>query len=260
MTLAGEPDGPTGMVSRAARGALIGVARRLGLDVHRRNPRAMRRTLEEALAHLSNMGFQPATVIDVGVGYGTEKLYAAFPEASHVLIEPLAEFRETLEDICRRYSARYVLAAAGSSAGTKVINVHPYLEGSSTLHEQGRPDGIVPREVPVVTVDDVCRNLGLSGPYLIKVDVQGGELEVLAGAAETLLQTDVVVLEVSLFQFVESGPELHDVIAAMKDRGFVAYDLFGGHTRPLDDALGQLDVSFVQERGRFRQSHRYGQA
>jgi hypothetical protein len=46
----------------------------------------------------------------------------------------------------------------------------------------------------------------------------------------------------------------------MKDRGFVAYDLFGAHTRPLDGALAQVDIVFVKERGRFRQSHVYGHA
>ena len=70
----------------------------------------------------------------------------------------------------------------------------------------------------------------------------------------------MVILEVSLFQFVEGGPELHNVVAFMKAKGFVAYDMFGGHTRPLDGALAQVDIVFVKERGVFRTSHVYGHA
>jgi hypothetical protein len=46
----------------------------------------------------------------------------------------------------------------------------------------------------------------------------------------------------------------------MRERGFVAYDIFGGHTRPLDGALGQIDMAFVRESGRFRTHHAYGHA
>jgi len=43
----------------------------------------------------------------------------------------------------------------------------------------------------------------------------------------------------------------------MKDRGFVVYDIFGGHNRPLDGALGQIDMAFVKENWQFRKSHFY---
>ena len=36
-------------------------------------------------------GFAPATIADVGAGIGTPPLLVAFPEAYHVLIEPLEE-------------------------------------------------------------------------------------------------------------------------------------------------------------------------
>ena len=110
----------------------------------------------------------------------------------------------------------------------------------------------------MVAIDDVCEEKGLMAPYLIKVDVQGGELEVLSGASRSLSDAEVVILEVSLFEFVEDGPELHDVVTFMKAKGFVAYDMFGGHTRPLDGALAQVDIVFVKERGVFRTSHVYG--
>jgi hypothetical protein len=51
------------------------------------------------------------------------------------------------------------------------------------------------------------------------------------------------------------GPQLYDVLSRMKDWRFVTYDLFGLHYR--HNALSQVDMVFVQERGRFRQTHAY---
>ena len=228
-----------------------------GFEIRRSRPRRMRTTMAETLDHLVRLGFEPMSVIDVGVGHGTFVLYERFPRAHYLLIEPLEEFRPVLEEIARRYDAEHVLAAAGDRDDTVQINVHSYLEGSSLLVEKGRHDDVVPRTVPMVSLDAVCRTRRLAAPYLLKVDVQGGELQVLAGAGEVLTQAEVVILEVSLFQFVEGGPQFADVVAYMKDRGFVVYDIGGGYTRPLDGALAQVDLTFVKEGGFFRSSHLY---
>ncbi len=42
-------------------------------------------------AFLARLG-PAATIIDIGVWKGTPELYAAFPEAYHVLIEPMKEY------------------------------------------------------------------------------------------------------------------------------------------------------------------------
>jgi hypothetical protein len=87
------------------------------------------------------------------------------------------------------------------------------------------------------------------------VDVQGTELRVLAGARRTLLETEAVVLEVTLFGTMIGGPQLYDVVSQMKAYGFVVYDIFGFNYRPFDGALAQVDMVFVREQGYFRQSH-----
>ena len=92
---------------------------------------------------------------------------------------------------------------------------------------------------------------------MIKVDVQGAEIEVLNGATEVLADTELLLLEVSLFAFMKESPELFEVVSYMKELGFVVYDIYGGHSRPLDGALGQCDIAFVKEQGMFRNDHRY---
>jgi hypothetical protein len=41
----------------------------------------------------------------------------------------------------------------------------------------------------------------------------------------------------------------------MKASGFVPHDIYDGLCRPIDGALGQIDVAFVKVNGPFRQVH-----
>jgi FkbM family methyltransferase len=233
------------------------LVRLFGLEVHRAD-KVRRQTMADVLRHLARQGFRPSTVIDVGVAYGTKELYESFPHSYHLLVEPLREYEPGIRAFAERYSGDFVMAAAGSKPGQRVLHVHSDLSSSSLFEEvEGQTVDGEPRSVPVVTLDDLCRDRKLSGPFLIKVDVQGAELEVLDGARRVLQETDVVILEVSLFEFFRQGPQLSDIVAYMKDKGFVVYEIFGGHYRPLDGALAQVDMAFVKECGMFRVTHAY---
>jgi FkbM family methyltransferase len=230
----------------------------LGYDVRRRQDTDsdMRTTMAESYALMHRLGFRPKVIVDVGVGRGTSDLHSAFPEAYLLLIEPLAAFEPVMVSALQGRQGSYVLAAAGASAGTVSIHVHDDLEGSSLYEETmgAEADGFV-AAVPQVTIDDVLAEKRLHGPFLIKADVQGAELDVLRGAQGALAATEAVVLEVSLFGFQKGAPQFYDVVQFMKERDFVAYDIIEARNRPLDSALGQVDIVFVRESGRFRQDH-----
>jgi FkbM family methyltransferase len=206
-----------------------------------------RSSMRGVLEQLQSSGLNPATVVDVGVAQGTAALYRVFPDAKHLLIEPLEEFVPALEDLKRRLGdAEYVIAAAAAEEGEIELNVHADLHGSSIFKEVDDPcvDG-VPRRVRSSPLDVLCRELGGRGPYLIKVDTQGAELEVLKGGSQVLKDTAAVVLEVSFFPLYGDAPEAHDCIRFMAERGFVVYDIFDLLFRPLDGALWQADIAFV---------------
>jgi FkbM family methyltransferase len=233
-----------------------------GLDIRKKRveqPEGIPRgSMTGALRQVSRLGLKPGTVIDVGAATHTAELYQEFKDSKILLIEPLVEFEPFLRKICAAYQAEYVLAAAGETPGTALLNVHPDKYSSSLLKEVEGPsvDG-APRQVPVVTIDGICAEKCLRGPYLIKVDVQGAELQVLAGAERTLRETEVVILEATLFGTMIGGQQLYDTVSYMKQRGFVVYDIYGFHYRPLDNALCQVDMLFVQQQGRFRETQVY---
>ena len=217
-----------------------------------------RADLRGFLVHVRSLGFSPATVIDVGVADGTIELYSTFPGAFHLLVEPAREFEGALQFICRHYNAAYVIAAATDEDGEATLRCTSDLHGASTIEDTGASaQPRFSRVVPAFTLDTLAEEHSTRGPYLIKADTQGTELTVLDGAKRLLAETEIVVLEVSLFRFGASAPVLDEVISYMKTRGFVVYDVFGGHGRPLDGALAQVDIAFVKEAGQFRASHLY---
>lgn len=222
-------------------------------------PSSLPESMSDILARVSRLGFRPETVIDVGVASGTPDLYQAFPNAFHLLIEPLVEFDAEIQSSLRSRRGKAVFAAATSVDGQLQIHVHTeHLDGSSILCEEMGADfdGVV-RTVPSVRIDTVVEENALQGPFLVKVDVQGAEIEVLNGAKQVLADSELLLLEVSLFEFMKQSAQLFEVVSYMQDAGFVVYDIYGQHHRPLDGALGQCDIAFVKEHGMFRSDHRY---
>jgi len=257
------------MGSTAMRGAKEGAKKLLracGLDVRRakrpespapvQEPRA---TLGGFLNHAKRLGLKPETIFDVGVAHGTPELYAAFPTACHVLIEPLEEYAPHIREATAALSTVHLItAAAGPEPGERVLHVHPDLVGSSFFLEDEDSDvNGVPRAVKVVTVDQTCADLHAAGPYLLKADVQGAELDVLSGSRQTLKATECVILEVCLFEFYRGGALLPDLVAFLDCEGFAVYDIFGPLYRPLDGAMSQVDVAFVKKNGALRKHHVY---
>src|SRR4030067_776100 len=156
-----------------------------------------RMTLQGALSHIKRLGFEPETVLDVGAAGGTYEIYETFPKAFHVLIEPLEEYKPYLDRMVKRYErAEVVIAAAYHASGEVTLHVHPDLMGSS-LYLEGEDSDVngLPRVVKAVTLDHLCSNRRLEGPYLIKLDAQGAELDVLKGSEKVLENSESVVVE-----------------------------------------------------------------
>jgi FkbM family methyltransferase len=155
----------------------------------------------------------------------------------------------------------YYLVGVGSKKETLVLTIYDDYAGSSflpneddKLKEKGKQ-----REVEISTMDAIVAENNLEIPQLVKLDIQGFELEALRGATSYFGKTEVFILEVSLFAFGSGDkmPEFPEVIRFMEDRGYVPYDFPGFLRRPYDGALGQCDVCFVQEKGFLRATHQW---
>ena len=207
---------------------------------------------ETALRHLKNLGFYPAKVIDVGanVGEWTRMCKRLWPEASILMIEPLPECEPSLARLAAELpGVRYQRALLGAS-DQATVSFHRCDTASSVLREYEAEHPTF--EMPMTRLDD-CSNRA----ELLKLDVQGYELEVLKGGPMTLSQAEVVLLEGNFLDLHIGVPLAHEVLQFMAERNFVLYDTGDFYRRPLDQALWCMDLVFVRRDGKWRLSKRW---
>jgi len=192
---------------------------------------ATRRTWRRALRHRSAaaveyrdvpFGHDLRTVIDVGAHHGQFALLVRerYPEADILCVEPLPNAVSRLQKVFRSDRAvRVAPVAVASTPGKRTMHVSRKTDSSSLLPILQRNVDAFPgteqattTEVVVSTLDDLLPS-PVARPCLLKIDAQGGELEVLAGATETLNQVDMAFVECSFVELYKGQALVGEVIA-----------------------------------------------
>lgn len=196
---------------------------------------------------LRGLGFTPGCICDVGASDGrwSRECLEIFPEAEYFCVEPLDENQSGLAQLSAKHpNVHHWQGCLGPMTGTVALNVDG--AGTSVLRGHwGNPYGIQ-REVRVETLDNLVQKGVAQQPDLIKLDVQGYELEVLKGAGRTLPGVQAIIAEVSFYSFQHHMPIFHEVAEHLTAHGFVVADILSLSLRPLDDTVGQSDVLFMQ--------------
>lgn len=228
----------------AARLARVRAVKFARLVTSRDYRRGLRRGVAASVEH-SVIPFTDgiATVIDVGASRGQFALFAAncFPRARIVSFEPqagpMAELKELLGDRVETHAV-----AIGSAPGTASMNISRSDDSSSLLEIGAGQLKVFPGtekvdtvEVEVTTLDTVL-DQPLNRPCLLKIDVQGLELEVLKGAAATLGQVDEALIECSFVELYEGQAMADEVVELMLAAGLRLTGVYG----PTSDANGRM--------------------
>jgi FkbM family methyltransferase len=196
-------------------------------------------TFTSTLIGLFNKGLRFSTVIDIGSADGNFFVSHAdaglFPDAVPVNIDANALYEPSLRAIKDVFGGHFFIAAASDAPGKLELtnSKHPYWNSVRPAGDlywtrlNDLHDGTT--QVDAITLDAVCAASDSRGPFLLKLDVQGAEVQALRGARRTLQDTDVVICEADIDDFqainavmVESGFSLFDVTAAnwLGDRSF----------------------------------------
>lgn len=112
-----------------------------------------------------------------------------------------------------RKSGKAILREAGDAA-------------YSTLDPDMPVTSVAEYEIPTVSIDDYVRERGIARVDLLKIDVEGAEASVLAGAERTL-ERDAPFLLVEI-SAVRGAPAAVDVLRALVERGYHAYAITNG--------------------------------
>jgi hypothetical protein len=100
--------------------------------------------------------------------------------------------------------------------------------------------------VPVRRLDDILPPPDSTRRIFLKLDVQGYEPQVLAGATRLLTHTLAVQLEMSLIPLYRGEVLMPEISARMKDTGFELWDLEPSFRDPTTGRLLQVDGIFTR--------------
>jgi hypothetical protein len=81
---------------------------------------------------------------------------------------------------------------------------------------------------------------------------------VLQGMTKRLLDIDYFIIETSTLSPFKEAAEFGQICQFMTDHSFALYDIMALQRRPLDGALGALDVAFVRKNCPLRTDPRWG--
>jgi FkbM family methyltransferase len=211
--------------------------------------KAEKLTHTNALTRLRSLGFMPAVIYDIGAYRGgwTRAAAQVFSAAQFVLFEANRDHAGELAACGHRH---FIVALGREDGGARAFHVPRagdvtgaslYVENTS--HYAG--PNLEVREIATARLDALVAREKLPPPDLVKIDVQGAELEVLAGASATLAGTSALIVEVSLVDYNRRAPLMAKVIAAIDRMGFRCADLCEVHRTPARFVL-QLDLLFVR--------------
>ncbi|OUL19792.1 methyltransferase [Nostoc sp. RF31YmG] len=201
---------------------------------------------------------QIQTVLDVGTNEGQfiKTALALLPNANIYGFEPNPEAIQKLENTHWDSDKVSILPIACGSTKTQLqLHVSKFSPASSLLNMQKRHNDEFPGTetdkeiiVEVDRLDNIVPSLNsVQHPLLLKIDVQGFELEVLAGATGIFNQTPVIVCEVNLAELYENQCTVESLVAFMRQHQYRIFDIGNPiHSYHTQEVL-YLDLAFKKE-------------
>jgi FkbM family methyltransferase len=206
----------------------VGIRPRLGIVM-------LRHRVAAAIEHFEAIRLmQAATLIDIGANKGQFSLAFRYAHGSATIFafEPLSAEALRYLSVFRRDERAFLKQVALSDRDGKADFFVTDRPDSSSLFRPGvgeleafgvREQTVI--QVPTARLDSVMEFDDLARPIAMKIDVQGGELDVLKGCSG-LDRIDFIYLEASFVPLYDDQPLFDDIFAYLRERGFILSGVF----------------------------------
>lgn len=191
-------------------------------------------------------------IFDVGCLNGAESILLNhyLPDSQIFLFEvSLIPFRLSVDNVSGISNIKPNLFALGNFDGATYLNLYrnPGLNSllEKIVDDEKSYDARIMRDlIPVVRAETFCKSNGIYKVDLIKIDVQGFELEVFKGFGEMLSDVSVIQTECAWKLTYSNQPSYKDICDYLSQFGFVE------KAKQIDyiDGCDECDVIFVNER------------
>lgn len=216
-----------------------------------------RQSVEHGLLLLASRGCQPQGVVDVGAYHGDFALLArqVWPQAAVLMVEPQAAKHELLAALAARLgpdcaAVTALLGDREQAACAFHQTSTPFGSTGSSLYPELSEHARTVVTMPMRTLDGLLAAAAPRRFELLKLDVQGAELDVLRGATATLPGVQVLFLELSLQPVNQGAPLFAAVVQELDRLGFAVFDLLPQPRQPAG-LLVQTDAIFVRKTAPF---------
>ena len=191
---------------------------------------------------------RPDVFVDVGANYGTHSVLMASQGIETIAFEPLSRCIGYGRGLARAngLDVRWVHAAVGEEPGTVTLRFPEratWLATAKSAEVDDDGEGFVSETAEVVRLDTIAETVR-GKRILMKIDVEGYEVEVLKGAADLLAGDVTLVLESN------PGSDRAALYRVLRDHRLVLRDLTAPESPPLDaEAFAATrSINFVADR------------
>jgi FkbM family methyltransferase len=189
---------------------------------------------DEALIHKLRQLLRPGmTFVDVGANIGLYSVVASHcvgPTGRVVAFEPQESLAELFWENVKCNRLDNVLlepVALGRAAGTSSLFQVTENDGQATLRLRPEEQSLGPAEVVTVRrLSDVLRDRGIASVDGMKIDVEGGELEVLQGFEDwmTVAPPQFILVECISRLLGRFGHRSRDLVDFLRGHGYSLYE------------------------------------
>jgi FkbM family methyltransferase len=204
--------------------------------------------LEPFFGLLKRFGFDPKHIVDIGANRGTwtRRAVQFFPTAQYTLIEPQDQLKVYIQDlIATGIRINWINAGVSDASGTLPFTI-AYRDDSSTFLSLPQDANAQRILIPVKTLNEIVLSSGGPVPQMVKIDAEGLDLKVLAGASDLFGKTEVFFVEVAIWTNHPYENTLAKVIPIMEQAGYHAVDITDINRSPKYGVLWLCELAFLR--------------
>ena len=184
-------------------------------------------SLEDFFVAIKGLGFAPKHIVDIGANHGewTRAAFKYFPNAHYTLVEPQDDLKKHVQELIDRgCKIRWVNMGVSDRAGTMPLNIASEDHSCTFVATDrfGHSVGTQQITVAVKTLNEIVSGM-IPPPEMVKIDAEGFDLKVLAGASDLLGKTDIFLVEAMVCGHFENS--IGELMKFMSDAGYRLLDI-----------------------------------
>ena len=192
--------------------------------------------------------FDPKSILDIGANVGQfyNEIKTIFPNSYYYLIEGNDSCEVVLETLNVDYSI-CLLSDYEKEVDFYVRKNEPRCTGNSIYRENTSfydDDQIIIEKKQTKTLSNLLNNQTFD---LIKIDVQGSEIDIINGGLDVIKKAKGILMEISLVEYNQNAPTKEFVYDYMDKLGFTPIEHIGNINHPLTYELIQQDILFLNK-------------